>query len=99
MRRVTVDRLSGQCIFAHLDKVIYGPGKVRAVSEELDRLGGKRVLVVTGRTLAASPLLKRVTDAVGDRCVGLFAKAGQHGPVAAVEELVEEMRRLEVDAV
>ena len=44
-------------------------------------------MVVTGRTLGGSPLLARVTGALGSRCIQVFAGARQHVPASAVGEL------------
>jgi alcohol dehydrogenase class IV len=58
---------------SRLERVLSGPGKTAALGAELDRLQRSRVIVVTGKTLGASPLLARVTDALGPRCAAVFA--------------------------
>jgi alcohol dehydrogenase len=67
--------------------VIFGAGSIARLGGELDRLGASRAVVVTGRTLSASPLLGRVTGALGARCVQVFAGARQHVPASAVHDL------------
>ncbi len=94
-----MDKLSGECAFFNLEKVIFGPGKVSALPSELDRLGGRRAIVATGRTLGGSKLLDRVTGAMGDRCVGVFRGTAQHGPADTAEALAAEMRRLDADSI
>lgn len=94
-----MDRLAGDCVFSSLGKMIYGPGKVAEVGNELDRLGGRRAILVTGKTLSRSPLLDSVRKAMGDRCVGVFDGIVQHGAEDSAEVLAAEMRRLDVDSV
>ena len=94
-----MDRLSGECIFSNLGKMVYGPGKVAEVGNELARLGGDRAILVTGRSLGKSPLLDRVKQAMGHRCVGVFQGIIQHGAEDSAEALAAQMRRLDADSV
>lgn len=79
--------LSGEYALTQLERVVFGAGSVARLGEELERLGASRAVVVTGRTLSTSPLLDRVTGALGHRCVQVFAGARQHVPATAVTEL------------
>lgn len=94
-----MDRLTGECNFFNLERVNFGPGKVSALGAELDRVGGERAIIATGNTLAASPLLEKVVDAMGPRYVGVFKDTAQHGPVSSAEALAAEMRRLGADSI
>jgi alcohol dehydrogenase len=82
-----MDPLVGEYSLTQLERVIFGAGSIARLGGELDRLGASRAVVVTGRTLGASPLLARVTGALGSRCVRVFAGARQHVPASAVDEL------------
>ena len=89
----------GDFTLSRLERVLSGPGKTAALGSELDRLQRRRAVVVTGRTLGGSPLLTRVTDALGGRCAAVFAGARQHAPASAVAELVAELARAGADCV
>ncbi len=89
----------GEFAFTRLEKVVFGPGKVSELSTELERRGCSRAVVVTGRSLGASPLLAKVTEALGSRCAGVFAGAVQHVPSQTVRDLTTELERLDADAV
>ena len=89
--------LSGEYPLTQLERVVFGAGSVGRLGEELDRLGASRALVVTGRTLGASPLLARVTGALGSRCVHVFAGARQHVPASAVDELTAAIESARAD--
>jgi maleylacetate reductase len=81
-----------------LERVISGPGKVSALGEELDRRELKRAIVVTGKTLGSSPVLEKVTGAIGPRCAGVFRGARQHVPWSSVRQLQAEIERLGADS-
>jgi alcohol dehydrogenase len=82
-----------------LEKVISGPAAIGAIGTELDLRTASRVVVVTGASLARSPLLTRVRDALGARCVGVSSAAVQHAPAAAVREIAGTLAKLDADAV
>jgi len=89
---------AGEYVLTQLERVVFGAGSVTRLGGELDRLGASRAVVVTGRTLGTSPLLDRVTGALGSRCVEVFAGARQHVPAAAVADLVRVLDRTRADA-
>ncbi len=82
---------------SRLERVMSGPGKVAGLGEELDRRGLKRAIVVTGKSLGASPLLAKVTGAAGARCAAVFKGARQHVPRSVVDELQREIERVDAD--
>ena len=88
---------NGEFNFTRLERVIFGPGKVASLANELDRRGLKRALVVTGKTLGGSPLLDKVTSALGPRCMAVYKGAQQHVPLKTVRELVNEIKRADAD--
>jgi alcohol dehydrogenase len=90
---------TGDFTFSRLERLLTGPGATAALGAELDRLQRARAVVVTGRTLGASPLMTRVTDALGDRCVRVFAGARQHVPESAVRDLTAVIDQTQADCV
>jgi alcohol dehydrogenase class IV len=93
----SVEAPNGEFNFTRLERVIFGPGKVAALANELDRRGLKRALIVTGKTLGSSSLLEKVISALGPRCVAVYKGAQQHVPLKTVRELVSEIRRNNAD--
>jgi alcohol dehydrogenase len=91
--------LSGEYALTQLERVVFGAGSVASLGAEIDRLGASRAVVVTGRTLGASPLLDRVTGALGNRCAHVFAGARQHVPSSTVAELAGVLEATRADAV
>src|ERR1700688_764624 len=64
-RELTMEAPVGEVNLSRLERVISGPGKIEALANELDRRNLKRAIVVTGKTLGKSPLLAKVTGALG----------------------------------
>jgi len=87
----------GEFRFTRLENVQYGPGKIMALGRELDRRGLKRALIVTGKTLGASPLMDRVKRALDQRLAGVFSGIRQHVPHSTLVAAVEEARRVNAD--
>jgi len=85
--------------FPRLERVISGAGIVDSLAAEIDRRRLSRIVVVTGRTLGASALLKRITDPLGDRCVLTFKDAKQHVPSCSVAELALAIDQRHADCV
>ena len=55
------------------ERVIHGKPAAEAVREEIERIRARRVLLLTTRSLTDSRLVREVTSALGDRCVGKFS--------------------------
>jgi maleylacetate reductase len=88
----------GEFNLTRLERVIYGPGKIAALKEEMERRKLERALVVTTDVVAELPILKQVTGALGSRCAGVFAKVVQHVPRGTVNELEKEIERVNADS-
>jgi len=88
---------AGEFNLTRLERVISGPGKVEELGVELERRKLSRAIVVTGKTLGASSLLRRVTGALGTRCAGVFTGVRQHVPASPVNELLGVIERANAD--
>lgn len=76
---------AGEYGFMPMEKVRFGPGSLAALADEVDRVGGSRVLIITGTTLATkTDLVDRLKAVLGDRCVAVFSDTRQHVPRATV---------------
>jgi alcohol dehydrogenase len=89
----------GEFQFPRLERVVSGAGSADSLASELDRRHLTRAIVVTGRTLGASALLKRITLPLGDRCVFVFREARQHVPACSVVELAGAIEQHRADCV
>ena len=81
------------------ERVLSGAGALRELPAELDRLGGRRALVITGRTLSSQTELVAELEAIlGDRLAGCFAGAAQHVPEGTVAEAERATRETGADS-
>ncbi|WP_259315660.1 iron-containing alcohol dehydrogenase [Capillimicrobium parvum] len=79
-------------------RVVFGPGAVAETARELERLGASRPVIVTGTTLGTSDVLDDVLHVLGDLETAVFAGAGAHGLVSAVNALADLMKVHRADA-
>src|SRR5260370_14007637 len=93
-----LEPLVGEFNLSRLERVIYGPGKIAALKDEMERRDLHRGLVVTGAVVAELPILKEVTGALGSRCAGVFAGRAMHLPRKTTEPLQHEIQRFEADS-
>lgn len=93
-----IEAPEGEFNLSRLERVIYGPGKIAALKDEMERRKLERALVVTTDVVAALPILQQVTGALGSRCAGVFTKVIQHVPRGTVDELQKEIERVNADS-
>ncbi|MBM3644936.1 MAG: iron-containing alcohol dehydrogenase [Alphaproteobacteria bacterium] len=90
----------GHYQFLAQDRVIWGKPAAQAVVEEADRLGARRVFVVTGKTLARkTDVIERIRIALGDRFVGMFDETRAHTPRPSVIEGARAARAARPDLI
>jgi maleylacetate reductase len=74
-------------------RVVFEAGALARLPEEIDHIGGKRVLVI-----ASGRYLPRLTDLLGDRLKAVLDRPFMHVPVAQVEQVTAKARAADVDA-
>ncbi len=90
--------LHGVYTFLPQDRVIFGAGSLAELAGTARRLDGRRVLVVTGQTLATrTPVVDEVVRALGGLHAGTAPTIEEHAPRRGVDAAVAEARRLEAD--
>ena len=64
-------------------RVVFGNGKVDCLNDEVQKLGGRRVLVLSGKTVAdKTDSVRRVNAALENLSVGVYSKLTQRAPLA-----------------
>lgn len=76
-------------------RVVFGTGSLSALSAEADRLGLKRLLVLS--TAGHAHRAREAVAALGDRTVGAFTRARMHTPVEVTAEVMAEVAALAID--
>ncbi len=82
---------SGTYIIQSQEQVLFGLAAERAVCDEVERLGAKRVFLTSGRSLGRlqNGPLQRIEHALGDLHCGSFARISAHSPR---EDVIEGAR-------
>jgi maleylacetate reductase len=83
--------------YSALERVVLGKPAAEAVVAEVERLGRRRVFVVTTRSVATSAPFGAILDALGDRCAGVYAEVSAHGPRECVIAGAAAARAVEPD--
>jgi alcohol dehydrogenase class IV len=78
-------------------RVVFGPGSLSRIGDEADRLGARRILVLT--TPEQEALGQRAAEALGERAVAVFPGAVMHVPIAVAEAARAQATRLDADCV
>ena len=79
--------LQGEFDPAVPSRIVFGNGKVDFLKEEVRKLGGKRVLVLSGKTVAEkTDSVRRVNDALGDMAAGVYSNLPQRAPLSSAVE-------------
>src|SRR5580698_5307024 len=89
---------TGEFNLSRLERVIYGPGKIAALKDEMERRGLKRAVVVTTDVVAKLSILNDVTEALGQHCASVFTGIIQHVPRGTVNDLQKEIERVDADS-
>jgi maleylacetate reductase len=83
--------------FPFVEHVVLGKPAAAVVLEEIERLGRRRIFMITTASLARGSLLNAVKDALGSRLVGSFAGVTAHGPRQAVLDGARAIRAADAD--
>ena len=90
--------LQGEYNPAVPSRVIFGRGKVDELKEEVGNLGGKRVMLLSGKTVAEkTDAVRRTAAGLGDTLVGTFSGLTQRAPMEAAVEVTRMALDSEVD--
>ena len=88
--------------FQHVEtplRIFSGPDSLKGLEKELARLGSSRAVVFCGNTLSRGPLIDLLREGAGSRCAGTYGGVKAHTPRTGVDEAVDELRRLDADAI
>jgi alcohol dehydrogenase class IV len=80
-------------------RIVFGVGAVGRLAELVDRLGGRRALVLCGSTVAGGEMLAKVKAGLGDNLAGVFPEVRSHTPIEMVERALAEFRASGADVI
>ena len=68
-------------------RIVFGNEKIDSQRDEVKKLGGKRVLVLSGRTVAEkTDSVRRIIDGLGDLSAGVYSGLMQRAPLSTAIE-------------
>ena len=68
-------------------RIVFGQGKIDSLRDEVRNIGGRRVLVLSGRTVAEKTnLVNRVVENLGDMSAGVYSGLTQRAPLSTAVE-------------
>ena len=68
-------------------RIVFGQGKIDSLRDEVQNLGGKRVLVLSGRTVAEKTnSVSRIVENLGDMSAGVYSALTQRAPLSTAVE-------------
>jgi len=76
-------------------RVVFGPGTLDRLAQEIEQLDAKRALVLS--TPQQEALAQDIARRLGERCAGIFPRAVMHVPVEIAHAAREEADRLDAD--
>jgi alcohol dehydrogenase class IV len=76
-------------------RVVFGPGTLARLPDEVARLGARRALVLSTPGQRASA--ERVAALLGERAAGIFDRAAMHVPIESARAARAEAQRLDAD--
>jgi alcohol dehydrogenase len=80
----------GVWTYQHKTKIVFGPGALGQLAEELKQFGGGRALVVSGRTaMRAAGVLDRISELLGGNNCAFFDRIPPNPPLGIIEECAE----------
>jgi maleylacetate reductase len=77
-------------------RVVFGPGSLARLPDEVTRLGAERALLVS--TPGHRQLAEDAAERLGARAAGIWSDARMHAPIENAEEARAEARRVGADA-
>jgi maleylacetate reductase len=82
-----------------IERIVYGAGACASLGAEIQRLGARRVMLVTHRALAASASVSQISAQIGAAHAGTFAAPLEHVPMEQVAAATQEAARLGADLI
>ena len=68
-------------------RIVFGNGKIDSLKDEIQKLGGKRVLVLSGRTVAEkTDAVRRINAGLGYMAAGVYSGLTQRAPLSTAVE-------------
>ncbi len=90
--------MQGDYYFLPQEHILFGIGSVQRLADEVRRLSGKRVMIITGNTLATkTEVVKEIEGVLGELHAETFHRIGAHAPRSGIDKAIELVKTRQVD--
>ena len=90
----------GSLVFPAIERIIYGSSAAITLPEEVDRIGATRVFMIVSSTMNTNTQeVKKVCDAIGNRCVGIYDRITPHNPIDTALEATSAAQIVDADLI
>jgi alcohol dehydrogenase class IV len=80
-----------------VERIVSGLGSIEKLPEEIERVGGRRALLVISPSVAKTILLDRIKSALGAKCAAIFDQVRPHSPTESIAKATESAREARID--
>jgi alcohol dehydrogenase class IV len=92
--------IQGCFVFSNIDRIIYGPGSIKQLPEQLKRFGVSRAIIVTGHSLyTKTDVIKNIENILGDTHINTFSEIKQHAPINEIKKAVQFVKENKADII
>jgi alcohol dehydrogenase len=93
------ETVTGEYSYLPIERVHFGPGILRQLAAELDRIGSKRPFLITGKSVGEkTDLVSRVERASGRKLAGVYSGIKQHAPESGIRAAIEGAKSSRADS-
>jgi maleylacetate reductase len=97
MQRAIGD-FQGEYLFLPQEHILFGTGSINRLADEVRHVGGQRVLIITGHSLATkTDVIATITQQLGTLHAGTFVGIRQHAPQSDIARAAEAAHSLAAD--
>jgi alcohol dehydrogenase class IV len=80
-------------------RIVFGAGAVGRLAELVERVGGRRALVLCGTTVAGGEMLTKVKAGLGETLAAVFPEVQSHTPIEMVARALDQFRSSGADVI
>ncbi|ARK29735.1 iron-containing alcohol dehydrogenase [Halalkalibacter krulwichiae] len=93
----TNNSLSGEYRFLPVEQVYFGIGIIDKLTDELNRLGAKKAILITSNSLINSKIVSNIKEQLGERLTSIHCGTSQHVPSQTVFDIASKVKQEEAD--
>ncbi|EIM21949.1 Dehydroquinate synthase-like protein [Wallemia mellicola] len=89
--------VSGSYSYSQLKKLVYGPNGIAQLPQLVDLLGGKRSMIICGKSINNTNTPRKVKELLGDNVIEHFSSIREHSPIDDVNKALSIVEDKNID--